>query len=83
MFSYKKKNTHDGEDIVSRFWRSYLDLTRATPPLAAQPPTEAVAVYVHCLVSLHVTVSVGVLVTSTDRMDENCERVVQREETVF
>jgi hypothetical protein len=78
-----RRDVSDGGDIGSRFWRSYLDLARATPPLAAQPPTEAVAVDVHCLVSLHVTVSVGFLVTSMDRIGENYERIVQRVETVF
>lgn len=68
---------------MSRFWRAYLDLTKAMPPLAARPPTEAVEVYVHCRVLLHAMVSVGFLVRPMDRMDENCERVVRRVETVF
>jgi hypothetical protein len=84
MFSYMTRNTHDGEDIESKFWRSYLVLKRATPPLAAQRRTEAVAVDVHCLVvSLHVKASVGFLVKLMVRMAESYERVARRVETVF
>lgn len=75
------RNTHDGEDIGSKFWRSYLVLKRETPPLAAQRRTEAVAVDIHCLVvSLHVKASV---VKPMIRMAESYERVAQRVETVF
>jgi hypothetical protein len=81
MFSYVTQNTHDGEDIASKFWKSYSDLKRETP-LAAQPPNEAVAVDVHCLVSLHVTASVGFWAISIVQMAESYERVVQRVETV-
>jgi hypothetical protein len=78
------RNTHDDEDIESKFWRLYLILKRVTAPLAAQRRTEAVAVDVHCLVvSLHVMASVGFLVRSVIQMAENYERVVQRVETVF
>jgi len=77
------QNTHDGEDTESRFWGSYLDLKRATLPLAAQLLIEAVAVGVHCLVSLHVTASVEVLVTLIVQMAERYERVAQQVETVY
>jgi hypothetical protein len=80
MSSYMTQNTHDSEDTESRFWRSYLDLKRATPPLAVQPLTEAVAVDVHCLVSLHVTASVGVLLI-VQRVG-SYERAAQQVETV-
>jgi hypothetical protein len=84
MFSYMTRNTHNGEDIESKFWSSYLVLTRASPPLVVQRRTEAVAVGVHCLVvSLHVTASLGLLVKSVVQMAENYERVAQRVETVF
>ena len=86
MFNHMTQNTHNGEDIESKFWRSYLVLTRArvTQPLAAQRRTEAVAVDVHCLVvSLHVMASVEFLVKSVIQMAENYERVAQRVETVF
>ena len=77
------RNTHNGEDIESSFWR-YLVLTRATAPLAAQRRTEAVAVDVHRLVvSLHVTASMRFLVKSVVQMAENYERVAQRVEMVF
>jgi hypothetical protein len=78
------RDTHNGEDIESTFWRLYLILKRVTPPLAAQRRIEAVAVDVHCLVvSLHVTASVPFLVKSVVRMAESYEKVAQRVETVF
>lgn len=83
MFYYMTWNTHDGEDIESRSWRSYLDLKRGTLPIAAQPPTEAGAVDVHCLASIHVMSSMGSLVTSMVRMAESYERVVERVEMIF
>ncbi|SRR6266436_4191553 len=87
MFSYITRNTHDGEDIEDKFWRSYFVLKRVTLPLAAQPRTEAVAVDVHCLVSLHVVASAGFLVTYMVRMAESYEKVARRVrvrvETVF
>lgn len=81
-FSYITQNTHDDEDIESRFWESYLGPKKGTPPFAAQPPIEVVAVGVHSLASLHVT-SVEFLVTSMVRMAESCERAVQRVEMVY
>lgn len=78
------RNTHDGEDIESKLWRSYLVLKKAMPPLAAQRRTEAVAVGVHCLVvTLHVTASAEFLVKSMARMAESYERVAQRAKMVF
>jgi hypothetical protein len=54
-----------------------------TASLAAQHPTAVAAVDDQYLVLVHVTASVGLLVTLMVQMPESCERVVQRAKTAF